>query len=176
MIVTLFVTHGLNIGGSGSVKFFWHTLNLRSGPILAVLIHSLLRGRAKMLFTKRNENRAWSQDNTPWSSLLFRRFVFRMAEASAKREWLVMSHKEPAFLCAHIEREITSGYEADPCLKSPNFTQLSVLRSNPQYRTNGTLMINNTLNLAWIPLEVLEIAHWSAHWFLIHYCNIQSLL
>ena len=176
MIVTLFVTHGLNIGSSGSVKFFWHTLNLRSGPILAVLIHSLLRGRAKMLFTKRNENRAWSQDNTPWSSLLLRRFVFRMAEASAKREWLVMSHKGPAFLCAHIEREITSGYEADPCLKSPNFTQLSVLRGNPQYRTNGTLMISNTLNLAWIPLEVLEIAHWSAHWFLIHYCNIQSLL
>ena len=58
MIVTLFVTHGLNIGSSGSVKFFCHTLNLRSGPILAVLIHSLLRGRAKMLFTKRNENRA----------------------------------------------------------------------------------------------------------------------
>ena len=39
--------------------------NLRSGPILAVLIHSLLRSRAAlpagMLFTKRNENRAWCQ-------------------------------------------------------------------------------------------------------------------
>ena len=36
--------------------------NLRSGPIWAVLIHSLLRALpAGMLFSKRNENRAWSQ-------------------------------------------------------------------------------------------------------------------
>ena len=30
-----------------------------------------------------------------WPSLLLRRFVFRMAEASAKREWLVMNRKGP---------------------------------------------------------------------------------
>ena len=43
-------------------------------------------------------------------NLLLRRFVFRMAGASPKREWLVMNRKVPwegcsllpAFLCAHI--------------------------------------------------------------------------
>ena len=63
-------------------------------------------------------------------SLLLRRFVFRMAEASAKREWLVMNRKGPwegyrrqakpaarcllpAFLCGHIfNKRETSGSEA----------------------------------------------------------------
>ena len=43
-------------------------------------------------------------------SLLLRRLVFRMAEASAKREWLVMNRK--GFPPSFARRE-TSGYEAD---------------------------------------------------------------
>ena len=45
---------------------FITSFNLRSGPILASSVHSLLRGRAKIgfpariLFMKRNENIAWS--------------------------------------------------------------------------------------------------------------------
>ena len=57
------------------------------------------------------------------TSLLLRRFVVRVVEASAKREWLVLNRKGPwegyrllpAFLCAHIliERERRlAGYEA----------------------------------------------------------------
>ena len=68
----------------------------------------------------------WKREYT---SLLLRRFVFLMAEASVKREWLVMNLKGPwegyrrfllpAFLCAYIfiERE-TSGYEAGNILCS----------------------------------------------------------
>ena len=56
-------------------------------------------------------------------SFLLRRFVFRMVESRAKRDWLVMNRKEPwegnscllpaFFLRAHFHREReTSGYEA----------------------------------------------------------------
>ena len=40
-----------------------HIGNLRSGPILAVLIHSF-SARQNRLFTKRSKNWAWSQVNT----------------------------------------------------------------------------------------------------------------
>ena len=45
---------------------FLTELNLRSGPILAALIHSL-NGYRWMLFTKRNENSAWFSGY--WASL-----------------------------------------------------------------------------------------------------------
>ena len=56
---------------TGPVTFIYINNDLRSGPILAVLIQSLLCSRAKirfalpagMLFTKRNENRAGPQVN-----------------------------------------------------------------------------------------------------------------
>ena len=57
-------SHSLNLKDS-SRGFHRASANLGSGPILAVLIHSLLSGHtfcfalpAGMLFTKRNKNRA----------------------------------------------------------------------------------------------------------------------
>ena len=60
------------------------------------------------------------------ASLLLRRFVFRMAEASAKREWLVMNRKGPwegYRLRAHRKRDVwvRGMYHAKVLLKRFHF-------------------------------------------------------
>ena len=76
---------------------FLTELNLRSGPILAALIHSL-NGYRWMLFTKRNENSAWFLGY--WAGL-WRALVQGRQEKIVSEQW----NSEPAKIKGKKEGE-----------------------------------------------------------------------